>query len=84
MSFSWQSILKANWILRKGCVRQIGNGKSINIWEDVWINPQAGSTMWNKKPENTPIQSVSDLINEDTRCWKEQVINQNFYPMEAA
>jgi hypothetical protein len=55
MSFFWQSILKAIWILRKGCVWQIGNEKSINIWEDRWINPQAGSAMWSKKLENIPL-----------------------------
>jgi hypothetical protein len=64
-------------------VWQIGDGKSINIWEDRWINPQAGSIMWSKKPENSSLQRVSDLIDEETKCWKEQVTNQHFYPMEA-
>jgi hypothetical protein len=82
-SFSWQSIQKSSWILKKGCVWQIGDGKSINIWEDRWINPKAGSFMWSKKPDNSPLQRVSDLIDEETKCWKEHVINQNFYPMEA-
>jgi hypothetical protein len=84
MSYAWQSILKASWILKKGCAWQVGNGKNINIWEDRWINPQAGSTIWSKKPETTHLQNVSDLINEDTMQWKDQVLNQNFYPMEAA
>jgi hypothetical protein len=70
--------------LKKGCAWQVGNGKNINIWEDRWINPQAGSTIWSKKPETTHLQNVSDLINEDTMQWKDQVLNQNFYPMEAA
>jgi hypothetical protein len=82
-SFSWQSIQKSSWILKKGCVWKIGDGKSINIWEDRWINPKAGSIMWSKKPDNSPLQRVSDLIDEETKCWKEHVINQNFYPMEA-
>jgi hypothetical protein len=64
-------------------VWQIGDGKSINIWEDRWINPQAGSIKWSKKPENSSLQRVSDLIDEETKCWKEQVTNQHFYPMEA-
>jgi hypothetical protein len=33
-SYSWQSILKASWILKRGCLWLIGNGKDINIWED--------------------------------------------------
>jgi hypothetical protein len=84
MSFSWQSILKASRIQKIGCVLQIGNGNSINIWEDRWINPQVGSIMWSKQLDNTPLQRVADLIDEDTKCWKEHVINPNFFPMEAA
>jgi hypothetical protein len=33
-SYSWQSIFKASWILKRGCLWLIGNGKDINIWED--------------------------------------------------
>jgi hypothetical protein len=83
-SFSWQSILKASWVLKQGCVWNVGDGRSIDIWEDMWLNHQAGSIIWSKKPENSPLKKVCDLIYEDTKCWKEQVINQNFYPMEAA
>jgi hypothetical protein len=46
--------------------------------------PTGWSTIWSKKPETTHLQNVSDLINEDTMQWKDQVLNQNFYPMEAA
>jgi hypothetical protein len=84
MSYSWQSILKASWVLKKGCIWQIGNGKSIRIWEDRWVNPQPGSIMWSKKPENSPLQRVSDLINETSGNWNNQLISNTFNPMEAA
>jgi hypothetical protein len=63
---------------------QIGNGESIKIWEDRWVNPQPGSVIWSKKPEDTPLQKVSDLINEKSGEWKTQLIGQTCYPMEAA
>jgi hypothetical protein len=84
MSYSWQSIQKAIWVLKKGCYWQIGNGKSIKIWEDRWIAPQPGSCTWSKKPENTTLQTVSDLINDNNGEWNTQIISQTFYPMEAA
>jgi hypothetical protein len=30
-SYSWHSIIKASWILKKGCLWNIGDGKNINI-----------------------------------------------------
>jgi hypothetical protein len=74
MSYSWQSILKASWVLRKGCKWNVGNGEKIGIWEDNWLQPHFGSSMWSKKPENTPYQYVSDLIDNQIRGWKEEVI----------
>jgi hypothetical protein len=76
MSFSWQSIQKASWILQKGCKWHIGNGESINIWEDRWIHTQFGSNTWSKKPENTPFKKVSDLIEIHNKCWKEPIVHQ--------
>jgi hypothetical protein len=83
MSYSWQSIQNANWILKKGCMWNVGNGEKISIWEDNWIQPLFGGYIWSKKPDNTPYQMVSDLIDTQNRAWKEDVIKQNFYPMEA-
>jgi hypothetical protein len=52
-NYSWHSILKASWILKKGCFWIVGNGHNIKIWEDRWINPQAGNSTWTPKPDNT-------------------------------
>ncbi|MCI21998.1 ribonuclease H protein, partial [Trifolium medium] len=54
-SYYWQSIQKASWILKKGCFWLVGNGQTIKIWEDRWINPQQGNTTWSPKPENTTL-----------------------------
>jgi hypothetical protein len=43
-SFTWQSIQKVSWLLKKGYIWNIGDGKTINIWEDRWIHPNFGST----------------------------------------
>ncbi|PNY08539.1 ribonuclease H [Trifolium pratense] len=65
-SYSWQSIQKASWILKKGCFWLVENGQNINIWEDRWINPQGNSTTWTPKPINTNLEKVKDLINPTT------------------
>ncbi|MCH90379.1 putative ribonuclease H protein, partial [Trifolium medium] len=83
-SFSWQSIQQASWILKKGCFWFVGNGKSINIWEDRWIHQQLGNTIWTTKPDNSNLVKVEELIDLQNNSWKEQIINQNFLPIEAA
>jgi hypothetical protein len=53
-SYSWQSILKARWILKNGCFWLVGQGNNINIWDDRWINPQNHTPTWTPKPAITP------------------------------
>ena len=37
MSYTWRSILKGINLLNKGIIWRVGNGKSINIWNDPWV-----------------------------------------------
>jgi hypothetical protein len=82
-SYSWQSIYKASWILKRGCFWLLGNGRSINIWNDRWIHPQEGNTTWSPKPQNSPLDLVSDLIDQNSQQWNSQLIAQTFIPIEA-
>lgn len=41
-SFIWQSIWGARSLLKKGLGWRIGNGKRVNIWNDVWL-PKPGN-----------------------------------------
>jgi hypothetical protein len=66
----WQCIHKASWTL--------------NICEDNWIYQQIGSKTWSPKPVNTNLKKVSDLIDPQTKTWKPNIIQQTFYPYEAA
>ncbi|GAU20573.1 hypothetical protein TSUD_33200 [Trifolium subterraneum] len=60
-SYCWQSIQKASWILKRGCLWLIGNGQNTKIWEDRWINPQDGNSIWSPKPANTTLDK--DLVS---------------------
>ena len=40
-SFTWRSIIAAQKIVRKGCKWQVGDGASIRIWADKWLNELA-------------------------------------------
>ncbi|WJX31693.1 hypothetical protein P8452_20098 [Trifolium repens] len=82
-SYSWQSILTASWILKRGCFWLIGNGKDINIWEDRWLHPKSHNATWTPKPTNTNLGKVQDLISPSSKNWDRNIISQTFMPIEA-
>jgi exonuclease III len=74
-SYVWQSISKASWILKKGCIWLVGNGKSLNIWEDRWLHQQVGTTIWTPKPNNTNLLLVNDLLQPHSNEWNRNIVN---------
>jgi hypothetical protein len=52
-SYTWYSIQKARWILKKGGLWNVGNGESINIWTDCWLPRQQGYKIWTPKGEGS-------------------------------
>jgi hypothetical protein len=61
----------------------VENGNNINIWEDRRIHQQVGTKIWTPKPKNTSLLLVKDLINPHNNDWNENIIKQNFFPIEA-
>jgi hypothetical protein len=82
-SYSWQSINKASWILKRGFFWLLGNGKDINLWEDRWLHPMGHNATWIPKPPNTDLKTVKDIINPSTNNWDKHIISQTFIPLEA-
>jgi hypothetical protein len=79
MSYTWSSILKASWILRKGGLWKVGNGESINIWNDPWI-----PTSPNRKVV-TPrglvlLTKVNQLLDPISRQWDEELVSSILIP----
>lgn len=77
-SFTWKSILEPRHILSKGCSWRVGNGTSISIWADNWLNHATHRRIMIPKPTEAHLQLVSDLIDFDQRKWNRQLIWDNF------
>ncbi|GAU39202.1 hypothetical protein TSUD_270460 [Trifolium subterraneum] len=82
VSYTWRSISKASWILKKGGLWNIGNGANINIWTDNWLPRQQGHKIWTPRGEATQIW-VKDLMYPEIRSWNRQLISDTFMPFEA-
>ena len=82
-SYAWRSILQARKVVRLGSKWRIGDGKSIQIRGDSWL-PDLHSSRVISPQKNFPNNSrVCALIDEDNRCWLEDIIYDEFLPHEA-
>lgn len=75
-SWIWRSILKGRDLLKSNCQWNIGNGVSIDLWEDCWV-PDC--------PILAPFKSylfskVFDLIDPFSTAWDRTIIIENFPP----
>jgi hypothetical protein len=82
-SYAWRSIWNAKKLLQAGLVWRVGDGRSIKIWGDRWLDSPYTFSI------QTPIHvldenaRVSELIDEDAKWWKTEMIHEIFMEEEA-
>ncbi|PNX59084.1 hypothetical protein L195_g051236, partial [Trifolium pratense] len=82
-SYAWQSIHQAIRIIKKGSCWKVGDGRSIDIWEDNWVSLQNGYKILTPRNNGYNISKVTDLISSDPiKCWNFSLIDQAFLPFE--
>jgi hypothetical protein len=77
ISYTWRSILKGAQLLKEGIIWRIGDGKSVNIWNDPWI-PRNNTRHVITPRRGSILQKVADLINPITGKWDEQLVRDTF------
>ena len=77
ISYTWRSILKGVELLKEGIIWRIGNGESVNIWEDPWI--PHGKT---RRPATyrgaTVLTKVAELLDLVSGSWDEVLVQDVF------
>jgi hypothetical protein len=69
-SFAWRSIHGSRNLLKEGLIWRVGNGKTIRIWKDNWLNTPI-THLVQSPPKFLPDNAtVSNLIDADTKWWK--------------
>ncbi|GMJ04189.1 hypothetical protein HRI_004088000 [Hibiscus trionum] len=81
-SYAWKSIWASRGLLEKGIGWIIGDGKSVNIWNDSWV-PGLSDGRITVDSISTQFTTVFDLIKEQG-LWKEDVIRRLFNTTQAA
>jgi hypothetical protein len=81
-SYCWRSIHSSIDYIKKGGIRQIGNGENTNIWTDKWLPNQPGFKILTQKPDDCSLNWVSDLVKEGTTSGDHNLINHIFLPID--
>ncbi|GMI72452.1 hypothetical protein HRI_000914500 [Hibiscus trionum] len=79
-SYTWKSIWACRGLLEKGVSWMVGDGKSINVWNDSWV-PGLKDGRVSVDPIPLQYSWVSDLIEDNSsnaHSWKEEVIRRIF------
>ena len=81
-SYAWHSIHNSLEVIHKGMRWRVGNGKTVNIWEDKWL-----PTPITFKEISPPciigdFPMVFALIDQDTKRWKVDLVKRTFLPVE--
>jgi hypothetical protein len=78
-SFTWKSILAGLATFKRGYIWRVGDGESVNIWNDPWI-----PTSPNRKVV-TPrgmvlLTKVNQLLDPISRQWDEELVSSILIP----
>uniref|UniRef100_A0A0A9CKU8 Reverse transcriptase zinc-binding domain-containing protein n=1 Tax=Arundo donax TaxID=35708 RepID=A0A0A9CKU8_ARUDO len=77
-SVTWKAILHGREVLQKGIIKRIGDGSSIDVWNDKWI-PGSVSMKPMVRLDIANAIKVADLIDE-RRQWKVEVLKNFVQP----
>jgi hypothetical protein len=82
ISYPWRSILKGIEVLRQGVIKRVGNGETINIWQDPWL-PRP----WSRRPITVRgqrvVNKVSELMDPAAGTWDEALVKDIFCAHDA-
>jgi ribonuclease HI len=77
----WQGITHGLDLLKKVVIWCIISGEKIRIWRDNWV--PRGNLKIIGNMAGSRRRWVSELINQDTRTWKEDLVRSIFHPADA-
>ncbi|XP_035540298.1 uncharacterized mitochondrial protein AtMg00310-like [Juglans regia] len=81
-SFAWKSICATIPIIKEGYIWQVGDGKSIKVWEDKWIKREGSCTVHSQRKIMSESAMVADLIDTNAGWWNVQLIKEIFMAAE--
>lgn len=71
-SWVWSSLLEGRNLLKEGLMWSVGNGDSINFWQDVWVPGLSNSKLSNLSGSSALNTKVADFVDFSTLAWDQE------------
>ncbi|GJN28463.1 hypothetical protein PR202_gb16590 [Eleusine coracana subsp. coracana] len=81
-SQTWKAMLWGCEVLKKGLIKRIGQGSSVDVWEHNWIQGISSMKPRVRLPDAS-VTMVSELFVLNTRIWDEQLVRDTFIHIDA-
>ena len=81
-SYAWKSIFKGKKVIKGGASWRIGIGAAIN-WGSNWLPTRNNPRIISPVMSGLPSQKVSFLIDLAQLLWKEHILDNYFFELEA-
>ncbi|XP_074323039.1 uncharacterized protein LOC141659986 [Apium graveolens] len=78
LSYVWRSLMQAQEVMKQGCRRRIGNGKSTRIWQVPWLKCPLNGYITTVMPEELKETRVENLFAENRKEWDGDVLKDKF------
>jgi hypothetical protein len=78
---TWKALMHDLELLKKGAIWRVADGTKIKIWRHKWI-PRGWSLQPAKSRRPCKLKWVSQLIDENTKEWKEETLNRFFHSFD--
>ncbi|CAG7906352.1 unnamed protein product, partial [Brassica rapa] len=83
-SYAWRSILHGRELLSKGLIRDIGNGRSSNVWHVNWIiDPIPRTPNYRQDSVIDLTLTISDLLLPNSSAWDAALVRRTFTDHDA-
>lgn len=83
-SYAWRSIQFGKELLQSGITKKLGNGKSMSVWVDAWIEGDVPRRPLMKNIFVDLLLSVDRLVDVENRCWNLNTLHDLFYDEDVA
>ncbi|KAL8110377.1 hypothetical protein AgCh_026191 [Apium graveolens] len=73
-SYVWRSLMEAQVVLKRGCRKRIGDGRSTKIWKVPWLPCKINGCLETPMLENLHQALVQGLMTENGSNWDDEIL----------
>lgn len=81
-SYTWRSICSARSVLEQGVRWRVGDGKSISLWDDAWIDGKGTGKLISPRRILNHDAKVEAILDLENGSWKMDLIKETLLPID--